>query len=118
MFPAGLNGTPDSVFLFSGGADSLGAVVEAQRQGKKPLLLSHRTANVTNRRQTDLRSDLKRALPGWVYPHVSVWAHRKGSAAADYAQRSRTFLFASLASGVAQAIDVQDVVAADNGSSA
>ena len=107
---------PDSLFLFSGGADSLCAVVEevVSNQGK-PVLLSHRPSGTTDHRQRRLQHLLTESLGEWEYPHVSIWAHRKGGDANDVSQRSRSFLFACLAAAVADSLEIRRIVLADNG---
>jgi 7-cyano-7-deazaguanine synthase in queuosine biosynthesis len=109
-------GTPDSVILFSGGADSLCAAVEAAflKEGK-PVLVSHRSAPNVSSRQKGLIQELRRRHPGWYFPHISVWVHRKGSEARDRSQRTRAFLFASLGATVANQLGLRDVLLGDNG---
>ena len=107
---------PDSVVLFSGGADSLcAAVEEVTVHNRRPALVSHRPAPVTDSRQGALRSHLQRYLPEWDFPHTSIWVNRMQKNPKDNAQRSRPFLFASLGAGVAESIGVKRVVLADNG---
>lgn len=113
---AKLLSTPDSVFLFSGGADSLSAVVEevAERRGR-PVLVSQRPAPTIDHRQQQLRNRLSEALPQWDYPHVSVWAHRRGSDPEDSSQRARSFLYACLGAAIANSLGLERVLLADNG---
>ena len=116
MSTAELMRRPDSVVLFSGGADSLcAAVEEVSVFGRRPALVSHRPAPVTDNRQETLRSHLQRFLPDWDFPHTSVWANRMRSRPKDSAQRSRAFLYASLGAAVAESVGVRRVVLADNG---
>jgi len=109
-------GTPDSVVLFSGGADSLCAAVEAAfLQGAKPVLVSHRSTPNVSSRQRGLVQELRRRHPAWYFPHISVWVHRRGSEALDSSQRTRPFLFASLGAAVANQLGLCDVLLGDNG---
>jgi 7-cyano-7-deazaguanine synthase in queuosine biosynthesis len=106
----------DCVVLFSGGADSLSAVVEqAADIGRRPILVSHRSTPIHDTRQTNLVGHLRRLFPYWFFPHVSVWANLKGQVAKDYTQRSRSFLYASLAAAVAYQTKVKEIILSDNG---
>src|SRR5215207_723342 len=68
---------PDSVVLFSGGADSLCATVEAVvGSGARPVLVSHRSNPQISARLRDLVRELRRRFPTWAFPHVGVWVHR------------------------------------------
>ena len=106
---------PDCVVLFSGGADSLGAAVEAIEAGRRPLLVSHRTSPATGSRRDQLVQELRRRYPNRSLPEIGAWIHRHGSEARERTQRTRSFLFASLASACAHHLGIGDVVLADNG---
>jgi 7-cyano-7-deazaguanine synthase in queuosine biosynthesis len=107
---------PDSVVLFSGGADSLCATVEAiAAGGARPVLVSHRSNPQIGARLRDLVRELRRRFPQWVFPHVGVWVHRTGSDPRDVMQRTRSFLFASLGAAVGSELGVPAVQLADNG---
>lgn len=107
---------PDSVVLFSGGADSLCATVEAiSQQDRRPILVSHRSAPNIDKRQQALVQELRRHFPQWQFPHISVWIHRIGKEAADTSQRTRAFLFASLGVMVASQLGLLHIFLADNG---
>ena len=109
-------GTPDTVVLFSGGADSLCTAIEAVvDRGQRPVLVSHRPAPNLNARQGKLTELLRNRFPGWEFPHLSFWIHRKGSDAADTSQRSRAFLFACIGAAVAAELDISQVLLGDNG---
>ena len=114
--PASPMGWPDSVFLFSGGADSLCAVIEevTARQGK-PALVSHRAAPYIDHRQHNLIRLLRERLPQWDFPYTSVWVHRRGTPPNDSSQRTRSFLYSGLGAVVANAVGASRVVLADNG---
>ena len=107
---------PDTVVLFSGGADSLCAAVESvARRGESPLLVSHRPSLNHDARQRRLADGLRKRFPGWSYPHLSFFVHRKGTDPADNSQRSRAFLFASLGAAVAAELGIARVLLGDNG---
>lgn len=86
---------PDAVVLFSGGTDSLCALVEAVSAGARPLVVSHRPAAQFDRWQRDLLDELRCRFPTWRFPQLSFWVHRRGGDPADSAQRTRAFLFAA-----------------------
>lgn len=107
---------PDSVVLFSGGADSLCATVDAVvAQNKRPVLVSHRPAPNVDAQQKQLVAELRLRLPVWDFPQISVWVHRKGSDASDTSQRTRAFLFASIGAAVASQLGITDLLLSDNG---
>jgi len=109
-------GDPDSVALFSGGADSLCAAIEQTLElGRKPILVSHTSTLAHEGRQRRLLTELRRQLTGWSPPHVRFPISRAGSDAADTSQRSRPFLFASLGAAVAAQLGLTDVFLPDNG---
>lgn len=108
--------SPDSVVLFSGGADSLCAVVEAVEQAKRrPVLVSHRSTFSVNARQRRLIQDLRHSFKEWEFPHISVWVHRRGSEAKETSQRTRSFLYASLGAATGSQLGVESIILADNG---
>ena len=111
-----LLGSPDSVILFSGGADSLCTTVEAVvHNNRRPVLISHRPSPHLDSRQRHLSGHLRDRFSGWTFPHLSFWIHRKGSDAADTSQRSRSFLFASLGAAIAAELGLRDIFLGDNG---
>ncbi len=114
--PKALLGEPDSVVLLSGGADSLCTAVEAAvLEGRRPILVSHRTAPILDARQHALAEGLRERVEGWRFPHLSFWIHRRRSEPADSSQRSRAFLYACLDTAVATETGVSDVLLGDNG---
>lgn len=110
-------GKPDSVYLFSGGLDSLCAVVEAAKvMGKRPLLVGHSPAfNVKGRQHALAQALRERFKGGWQYPYISAPIHRVGSDASDYSQRTRGFLFSALGVVIADRLGLKEVCLADNG---
>ena len=115
--PSQIFGEPDGVYLFSGGLDSLSAVLEgAVQHGKKPLLVSHSPAfNIAGRQRNLAKAVRDRFQQMWSFPLIRVAIHRTGSDPSDYSQRTRSFLFASLSSAVANLVGLADVFLADNG---
>ena len=110
-------GDPDAVFLFSGGVDSLCAVVEAFAvHRKKPLLLGHSPAFHIASRQRELARALReRFSQVWHFPYLSVAIHRTDSDPRDYTQRTRSFLYASLGAVIADRLGLPEVGLPDNG---
>jgi 7-cyano-7-deazaguanine synthase in queuosine biosynthesis len=106
---------PDSTLMFSGGADSLCALVDLINRGKKPILVSHTPAPIHDSIQGKLVTLLRQQYSGWSFPHVSLWVHRKGSEAKESSQRSRSFLYLTLGAIVANQLGLKDVYLSDNG---
>lgn len=106
---------PDAVLLFSGGADSLSAAVDAAvNRGLRPLLVSHFPSFMTGGRQKRLWSALKRRSE-WQFPYLGFHIFRRASDPASTSQRVRPFLYASIGSAVAAQLGVGRVELADNG---
>ena len=113
---AELLGSPDSVVLFSGGADSLCATIEAVRErGLHPLLVSHSPTPPRVTRQKLLADELRKRFEDWAFPQIGVWINRPGRNAADTNQRTRSFMFASLGAAIAAKLNLKQVLLADNG---
>lgn len=110
-----LLGSPQSVILFSGGMDSLCAAIAAQKNGDRPVLLSHQPAPAHQSRQKSLASELRRRSEGWNYPHLGVQIHRRGVDHSETTQRTRSFLYASLGAAVASELGISQLILADNG---
>lgn len=107
---------PDSLFLFSGGMDSLCAVVEARLAGKKPLLVGHSPAFHIRDRQRRLANSLKNAIGGsWHFPLINVAVHKTRYEARETTQRTRGFLFAAMGLLFADRLGIERVAIADNG---
>jgi hypothetical protein len=106
----------DVILLFSGGADSLAAAIEAWADGLHPILVSHRSAPIIDRRQKNLVELLQETFPGWTFPHISMWVNRAGgSRPKEFTQRSRSFLFAALGVVTAALLDIDEIRLCDNG---
>lgn len=114
--PSELRRNPDAVLLFSGGADSLCAAVEAVTvHGAKPALVSHWPAHLIDHRQKALVEHLRHRVPSWGFPRTNILVNKAHSRERDTTQRTRSFLYASLGAGVASALGISDVILADNG---
>ena len=115
--PSTALGEPDAVHLFSGGIDSLCAVVEAFAKNKlSPLLVGHSPAfHIASRQRSLARALSQRFRPRWHFPYLSVAIHRAQSDAREYTQRTRSFLYAALGAVVADRLGLTEVTLADNG---
>jgi len=106
----------DAVVLFSGGIDSLAAVLQAVKAGAHPLLVSHRPGPVIDHRQKNLVEEIRQRFTSWVFPHVSMWVNRQsGKRTIEFTQRSRSFLFTSLGVVSASVLGIKQVLLCDNG---
>ncbi len=106
---------PDSVVLFSGGMDSLCAMVEAISTGLSPIAVSHRASLSTASPQRTLTELLRQRHPDWSFPHLSFRVHQRGEEANERTRRSRGFLFTALGAAVAGQLDIPRVLLSDNG---
>jgi 7-cyano-7-deazaguanine synthase in queuosine biosynthesis len=106
---------PDEVVLFSGGLDSLGgAIEELAGHGRGIALVSHQSSPKMSKRQKQLAAELTHRFPGRVL-HVPVRVTRQGRGAPETTQRTRTFLFASLAIVVARMLGRNRILFFENG---
>lgn len=109
------SGQIEDVLLFSGGLDSLSGAVERLTQGPGRIaLVTHLSANKIIKHQKLLIEALKKRFPGRIL-HIPIRATRKGSEAAETTQRSRSFLFASLAYVVARMLGAKRIAFYENG---
>ncbi|MDP9359488.1 MAG: 7-cyano-7-deazaguanine synthase [Chloroflexota bacterium] len=106
---------PDTVVLFSGGTDSLCGVVEAVRQGARPVLVSHWAADHVKARQKRLRATVRREFGCWEFPLVQIELHRRDKQDGENSQRTRGFLFACLGAAVAAHLRISTVLLPENG---
>lgn len=106
----------DEVLLFSGGVDSLGGAVQEAVAGKRRLaLVSHRSTSKVFSRQKQLLQGLKALCRDNAPLHIPVWVHQSGTSGREYSQRSRTFLYASLAAAVAHVFGLSKIRFYENG---
>jgi 7-cyano-7-deazaguanine synthase in queuosine biosynthesis len=117
--------SPDSVCLFSGGADSLCGVAHLLTMGRRPLLVSHAVGPISGRQQ-ELFDALRRRYaqlhpcaliqlraypnaPGRSAGRGLLWSQR------DDLQRLRSMFFFSLAAQIAAAYQLDEVFICENG---
>lgn len=106
----------DEVLLFSGGLDSLGgAVQEAVVDRRRTALVSHRSTPKIFARQKQLLAGLRQLCTASPPLHVPVWVHKRGIDSREYTQRSRSFLYASLAFAVARIFGLGRIRFYENG---
>jgi len=114
-------GDPDPVervVLFSGGIDSLaGAVEEVLVQKRRVALVSHKPVDHLAKKQRELVAEItKRAASPQLSPaHFPVLANRISETEGDHTQRTRSFLYASLATAVASYFGLQKIYFYENG---
>jgi hypothetical protein len=101
--------------LFSGGLDSLGgAVREAVTAGRRVMLVQHRPSPKGVPRQQALFEALRRA--GGATPELTpITINKKKGLTREYTQRSRSFLYASLAAALAVASGLPRIRLYENG---
>jgi hypothetical protein len=105
---------PDRVLMFSGGLDSLAGIVETAASGGKSVLVSHRPVTTLDARQKRLFGELQKKFPGQLI-HVPVWINKNERYGREPTQRTRSFLFAALATLVAQSIEARGIRFYENG---
>ena len=106
----------DEVLLFSGGVDSLGGTVqEAVLDKRRVALVSHRSNSKVFSRQKQLIGGLHAICKQNPPLHIPVWVHQSGTEGREYTQRSRTFLYASLAAAVARVFGLKRIRFYENG---
>ncbi len=104
----------DCVALFSGGLDSLtGAVWDRMRNAHRPLLVSHRSHPVIDRRQRELFEKLN--SQDSAYRQIQFWVHLRDRREREASQRSRSFLFLAAASVLARQFGIPRIHVFENG---
>jgi hypothetical protein len=110
------DGMIDEVMLFSGGLDSLaGAVQEAVVDRRRVLLVNHRSTEKLTPRHAQLLSLLDGRAGDRRPFHLPVRVNKAKRLGREYTQRSRSFLYASLAATVASMIGLSRLRFYENG---
>jgi 7-cyano-7-deazaguanine synthase in queuosine biosynthesis len=106
----------DEVVLFSGGLDSLGGAIEEALVGRRRVaLISHDSGSKRKAQIAHLAAEVAaRAAPGAVR-HVPVWATKREAVGREYTQRTRSFLYAALATTVASMMGLDRIRFYENG---
>ena len=106
-----------SIVLFSGGLDSLTGIIERlETTNEKLCLISHRSRNPgTAKTQDKLFQALKRDYPARI-KHYKFYCHLyKSKRGTEETQRSRTFLYTSIAYSIAHALGINKFYIYENG---
>ncbi len=108
--------SPDEIILFSGGLDSLaGAVDSLIGADRKVVLVSHQASKMITSKQNGLVAQLRaRIKPGRLF-FTPVVINKGNGEAAEFTQRSRSFMFASLAFVVARMFGRNELSFYENG---
>jgi 7-cyano-7-deazaguanine synthase in queuosine biosynthesis len=107
---------PDEVILFSGGLDSFaGAVESLAGRGHRVALVSHRASPMIMAKQRNLVAALRERTKSKQLFHVPVSVNKGQDEAAEFAQRTRSFLFAALGLIVARLFRKNTVQFYENG---
>lgn len=107
---------PASVVLFSGGLDSLAGALERLETTKEDLyLISHRSGQPsTKKTQAQLVRALREAYPGRIH-HYSFDCGLANKRGAEETQRTRAFLFGSIAFALSHRLKLDSFFAYENG---
>ena len=113
---------PDNIVLYSGGLDSFAGVLEQIGNGNKKLaLVSHHSANTSKKGQEELLNELRLKNNDCQLQHIAVRVVNKKpegktyKEVKEYTQRTRSFLFASLAALVSKLYKKSDFYFYENG---
>jgi len=93
----------------------VGSLFLIKERNERPLLVSHRSVPVMDARQKSLVKLVQDRNQEWQFPHLSVWINRMGNRAVENTQRSRSFLYLSIASAVAFQLGMEKIYACENG---
>lgn len=106
----------DTVILFSGGIDSTAATIQALQEGKSPLLVSHLPTSKVAQRHKLLIKSLRDYYNTGELPHMSINLSNHGTGkATEYSQRSRAFVFLTLATLASALTKTNEILLCDNG---
>ena len=104
-----------SVMLFSGGVDSLAGAVQRLRETNDHVcLVSHQSRGGVVHTQRALAKALSEQYPGRV-SHYQFRTHLQGIRAREESQRTRSFLFSSVAFAIATAMHGSSISVYENG---
>lgn len=109
---------PDAncISLFSGGIDSLiGSLYILKEKKELPLLVSHRSQPKVDSLQKGLLNEIRKKNQEWEFPQLSIWINRMGNRSEEATQRTRSFLFLSIAAAVAIQLGIPKIYICENG---
>lgn len=108
--------TPQEVILFSGGLDSFAGTVDALIGDRRPVaLVSHQSSKLIASKQNGLIDSLRqRSTPGSLF-YIPVKINKGHEEAAEFTQRTRSFMFATIGLIVARMFGRNDLSFYENG---
>lgn len=109
------DGELSSVCLFSGGLDSLAGALTEVREPGRPCFVTHLPSRKLNKRLTTLRSQVDLVAKSRQPLHITVEVNKAEELTEEYTQRTRSFLFASLAATVANVAGLSAIKFYENG---
>jgi 7-cyano-7-deazaguanine synthase in queuosine biosynthesis len=109
------DGDLSSVCLFSGGLDSLAGALAEVRQHGRPCFVTHLPSRKLNKRLHALRSQVDLVAQCRPPLHLTVEVNKAEELTKEYTQRTRSFLFASLAATVATVAGLSAIKFYENG---
>jgi 7-cyano-7-deazaguanine synthase in queuosine biosynthesis len=104
----------ERVIMFSGGLDSLAGAVEGASNGDKLVLISHSPVSTIISRQRNLFDQLRTKYPVPMV-HIPVWINKSEDLGREHTQRTRSFLYASLGTVIAESVKADGVRFFENG---
>jgi 7-cyano-7-deazaguanine synthase in queuosine biosynthesis len=114
--PAAQSIVPDEIVLFSGGLDSLSGATDAiMRSGKRLALVSHQSSSMIASKQSRLVAALRQRTAQGSLFFVPVAINKGHEEAVEFTQRTRSFMFATLALIVARMFGRHDLSFYENG---
>lgn len=106
---------PTSVLLFSGGLDSLGGAIEKLESTQENIcLISHRSQSRIKRTQDQLVEYLTSKYKDRIY-HYKFECNLHKINSIEETQRTRSFLYSSIAFSIANAYDIDNLYVYENG---
>ncbi len=107
---------PKQVILYSGGIDSLGGVIqEAVVNKRHSLVVRHRSTSKLEVRQRLLQQMIAEKAGDTAPVHITVDINKAKELNHEYTQRSRSFLYASLAATIAKTCGLSGIRFFENG---
>lgn len=108
-------GKVERVMLFSGGLDSLGGAVQSLiAEGKRTVLVRHRSTHKIVKRFNTIKDELEKLSPA--KPEIiPIDTSKSGIESQEYTQRCRSFLYFTLSSIFAIMLKVPEVYFYENG---
>lgn len=107
---------PEGVVMFSGGIDSLaGLIDETMNQKRRIVAVTHKSTSKNNAILRILNQKIAERSGNYAPVHMGIRAHKRKSEAAEYTQRTRSFLFASIGATIARMLGTDHLRFYENG---